>query len=78
MSQTWVEAVWEASLRINISGSSPEFGPHKLPPFANLQVTTSGLSKKDKQMIIKLVNEHGGVFSGAFQSEMTDIVVLNK
>ncbi|XP_063829748.1 uncharacterized protein LOC135079044 [Ostrinia nubilalis] len=78
MSETWVEAVWEASMNMNINGSSSEFDSHKLPPFANLQVTTSGISKKDKHMIMKLVSEHGGSFSGAFQSETTDVVVLTK
>ncbi|XP_075979975.1 mutagen-sensitive 101 [Anticarsia gemmatalis] len=78
MAITWIEAVWEASLRLNVSGSSPDFFIHKLPPFTNLQVTTSGISKKEKQLIMKLVNEHGGTFSGAFQSETTDVVVLTK
>lgn len=78
MCETWVEAVWNASLHQNINGSSSEFDNHKLPIFANLQVTTSGISKKDKLMIMKLVSENGGVFSGAFQSETTDVIVLNK
>lgn len=78
MCETWIEAVWEASLRLNISGSSSEFDCHKLPIFANVQVTTSGISKRDKLMIMKLVSENGGVFAGAFQSETTDVVVLNK
>lgn len=78
MCESWVEAVWEASLQLNINGSSSDFNTHKLPVFANVQVTTSGISKRDKQMIMKLVNENGGTFSGAFQSETTDIVVLTK
>ncbi|KAJ8733642.1 hypothetical protein PYW07_014193 [Mythimna separata] len=78
MSITWIQAVWEASLRLNVSGSSPDFLVHRLPPFTNLQVTTSGIPKKDKQLIMKLVNEKGGSFSGAFQSETTDVVVLTK
>ncbi|KAM3956492.1 LOW QUALITY PROTEIN: mutagen-sensitive 101 [Aphomia sociella] len=78
MSESWVYAVWEASLSANIRGSSSDFDHHRLPPFANLQVTTSGITKRDKQMIMKLVNEYGGTFSGAFQSETTDIVVLTK
>ncbi|XP_022821716.1 DNA topoisomerase 2-binding protein 1 [Spodoptera litura] len=78
MAVTWIQAVWEASLQLNISASSSEFLGHRLPPFTNLQVTTSGIPKKDKQLIMKLVNEHGGQFSGAFQSETTDIVVLTK
>uniref|UniRef100_A0A2A4K3I6 BRCT domain-containing protein n=1 Tax=Heliothis virescens TaxID=7102 RepID=A0A2A4K3I6_HELVI len=78
MAITWIEAVWETSLRLNVSGSSPDFLVHRLPPFTNLQVTTSGIAKKEKQLIMKLVNEHGGMFSGAFQSETTDVVVLTK
>ncbi|CAH0698707.1 unnamed protein product [Spodoptera exigua] len=78
MAVTWIQAVWEASLQQNISASSSEFLVHRLPPFNNLQVTTSGIPKKDKQLIMKLVNEHGGQFSGAFQSETTDVVVLTK
>lgn len=78
MCETWIEAVWEASLRLNINGASKEFEQHKLPVFANVQVTTSGISKRDKMMIMKLVSENGGVFSGAFQSETTDVIVLNK
>ncbi|CAG9782681.1 unnamed protein product [Diatraea saccharalis] len=78
MSESWVDAVWEKSLHLNVNGSSPDFCGHKLPVFANLQVTTSGIPKRDKQMVMKLVNENGGTFSGAFQSETTDIVVLTK
>jgi topoisomerase (DNA) II binding protein 1 len=78
LSESWVEAVWEASLNLNVNGSSPDFDMHKLPVFANLQITTSGISKREKQMIMKLVNENGGMFSGAFQSETTDIVILTK
>ncbi|XP_038209375.1 DNA topoisomerase 2-binding protein 1 isoform X2 [Zerene cesonia] len=78
MSETWVEAVWEASLQLNINGTSSDFDCHRLPPFTNLQVTTSGISKREKQTIMKLVNENGGTFSGAFQSETTDVVVLTK
>ncbi|CAG9108313.1 unnamed protein product [Plutella xylostella] len=78
MSEAWIEAVWQAALQLNVNGSSPDFVKHKLPPFTNLQVTTSGISKKDKQMIMKLVNEGGGTFSGAFQSETTDVVILTK
>ncbi|XP_026726521.1 DNA topoisomerase 2-binding protein 1 [Trichoplusia ni] len=78
MAMTWLQAVWDASLRANVSGASTDFLVHRLPPFTNLQVTTSGITKKEKQLVMKLVNEHGGVFSGAFQSETTDVVVLTK
>ncbi|XP_064076968.1 DNA topoisomerase 2-binding protein 1 isoform X2 [Vanessa tameamea] len=78
MCEKWVDAVWEASLRLNVNGNSSEFHQYKLPAFANLQITTSGIAKKEKQLIMKLVNENGGVFSGAFQSETTDVVVLTK
>ncbi|XP_050684584.1 DNA topoisomerase 2-binding protein 1 isoform X2 [Leptidea sinapis] len=78
MSAEWVQAVWDASLQLNVTGSSADFDSYRLPPFTNLQVTTSGLGRREKQNIMKLVNENGGTFSGAFQSESTDVVVLNK
>lgn len=39
MKNSWVDAVWEASLRLNISGACSDFDDYKLPPFANLQVS---------------------------------------
>ncbi|CAD0195187.1 unnamed protein product [Chrysodeixis includens] len=78
MAMIWLQAVWDASLSANVNGSSADFLVHRLPPFTNLQVTTSGITKKEKQMVMKLVNENGGMFSGAFQSETTDVVVLTK
>lgn len=78
MSDSWIQDVWESSLQLNVNGASEQFSRHLLPPFANLEVTTSGIGKKEKQNIINMVNKHGGTFSGAFQSETTDVVVLNR
>ncbi|XP_073948628.1 mutagen-sensitive 101 isoform X2 [Choristoneura fumiferana] len=78
MRETWVEAVWKASLKLDINGSSSEFDSHRLPPFANLQITTSGLSVVEKKLIMKLVNANGGEFSRVFQSETTDVLVLSR
>lgn len=39
MDETWVDAVWEAAMRLNVNGSSSDFREHKLPAFANLQVS---------------------------------------
>ncbi|KPJ14859.1 DNA topoisomerase 2-binding protein 1-B [Papilio machaon] len=78
MKESWIEAVWSASLKYNVNGASTDFNEHRLPPFYNLNVTTSGLSRKEKHLITTLVNDNGGIFSGAFQSETTDVVVLTK
>lgn len=78
MRETWVEAVWQASLKLDINGASSEFNSHRLPPFANLQITTSGLSVSEKKLIMKLVNANGGEFSRVFQSETTDVLVLSR
>ncbi|XP_045485760.1 DNA topoisomerase 2-binding protein 1 isoform X1 [Pieris rapae] len=78
MTESWVDAVWESSLQLNVNGSSSDFDFHRLPPFTNLQVTTSGITKNEKKLIMKLVNENGGTYSGPFQSESTDVVVLTK
>ncbi|XP_063392288.1 DNA topoisomerase 2-binding protein 1-A-like [Cydia fagiglandana] len=78
MKDTWIAAVWDASLKLDINGSSPEFNAHRLPPFANLQITTSGLNSHDKKLIMKLVNANGGEFSRVFLSQTTDVLVLTK
>ncbi|GBP66273.1 Mariner Mos1 transposase [Eumeta japonica] len=78
MSITWVTDVWDTSLTMNVNGNSMEFNKHRLKPFNNLHITTSGIGKKEKQSIIKLVTENGGTFTGAFQSETTDIVIMTK
>ncbi|XP_063545443.1 DNA topoisomerase 2-binding protein 1 isoform X1 [Cydia strobilella] len=78
MKDTWIPAVWDASLKLDINGSSPEFKAHRLPPFANLQITTSGLNSHDKKLIMKLVNANGGDFSRVFLSQTTDVLVLTK
>lgn len=78
MSVDWVEEVWKMSLDSDVSGTSSIFHKYLLPPFANLNVTSSGIAKREKQQIMTLVNENGGKFSGDFQSELTDVVVLNK
>ncbi|XP_048004135.1 DNA topoisomerase 2-binding protein 1-A-like isoform X2 [Leguminivora glycinivorella] len=78
MKDTWVTAVWDTSLKQDINGASPEFNTHRLPPFANLQITTSGLNSNDKKLIMKLVNANGGDFSRVFLSQTTDVLVLTK
>ncbi|XP_063632500.1 DNA topoisomerase 2-binding protein 1 [Cydia splendana] len=78
MKDSWIPAVWDASLKLDINGSSPEFNAHRLPPFANLQITTSGLNSHDKKLIMKLVNANGGEFSRVFLSQTTDVLVLTK
>ncbi|XP_063372235.1 uncharacterized protein LOC134660424 [Cydia amplana] len=78
MKDTWIPAVWDASLKLDINGASPEFTAHRLPPFANLQITTSGLNTHDKKLIMKLVNANGGEFSRVFLSQTTDVLVLTK
>lgn len=75
---SWLAAVWEASLAEDVSNNSDQFLAHKLPIFANLSITTSGIGKRDKQKIMKLVNENGGTFSGSFQSETTDVLIITK
>ncbi|XP_061727736.1 uncharacterized protein LOC133532892 [Cydia pomonella] len=78
MKESWVTAVWDASLKLDINGGSSEFNAHRLPPFANLQITTSGLNSHDKKLIMKLVNANGGDFSRVFLSQTTDVLVLTK
>jgi len=59
MTEKWVDAVWEESLICNIVATDTKFDKFKCPPFYNLEITTSGLEGKDREIIISLVNGNG-------------------
>lgn len=61
MTKKWVEAVWEANLKQVVSASDKVFDKYKCPVFMNLIVTSTNLSKRQKEEIKHLIHDHGGV-----------------
>lgn len=60
MTDKWIDAVWEASLKRNVKATDPEFDKYKCKIFQDLQLTCSNLDRAEKEKIKKLVNENGG------------------
>lgn len=75
---SWVDAVWEENLSNTICADDPVFDKHKCPPFYKLNVTSTGLSKKERDSITTLINNNGGSYSGKFQSEFTKVLICRK
>lgn len=78
MKSSWVHDVWRHSCEDNISALSEQFDRHKLPAFFNLNVTTSGLNRKDKARIEELINQNGGKYYAEFSTSIINIVIAKK
>lgn len=60
MTLEWVEAVWRLSQEKNIKATDPAIvAEHRCPIFFNMFITTSNLSKKEKDELKKLINDNG-------------------
>lgn len=78
MKSSWIHDVWRHSGEDNISALSEEFDCHKLPAFFNLNVTTSGLNRKDKARIEEIINRNGGTYYAEFSTSIINIVIAKK
>ncbi|KAF7995978.1 hypothetical protein HCN44_008733 [Aphidius gifuensis] len=77
-SESWINAVWEKNQNEFIKASDPIFNNHKSPVFMNLVVTSTGLSKRQKEEVKKLINENGGEFSGPLDGTRVKIVLAKE
>lgn len=77
-SESWIHAVWEKNQNEFIKASDPLFNNHKSPVFMNLVVTSTGLSKRQKEEVKKLINENGGEFSGPLDGTRVKIVLAKE
>lgn len=61
MTKDWVKAVWEANLNEVVKADNKIFDKYKCPVFMNLVVTSTNLSKRQKEEVKRLIYDHGGV-----------------
>uniref|UniRef100_A0AAG5CVL1 BRCT domain-containing protein n=1 Tax=Anopheles atroparvus TaxID=41427 RepID=A0AAG5CVL1_ANOAO len=79
MHPDWVQRVWEESQRHHVHATDACFlERHRLPVFHALTITSTGLTATKKNEIKSLIEANGGVYAGAFKSEVTDILILEK
>ncbi|XP_055550618.1 DNA topoisomerase 2-binding protein 1-A [Wyeomyia smithii] len=78
MHPSWVQDVWEQSQCKMINATDSTFDKHILPVFYSLTLTSTGLTTQKRNQIKQLIEENGGRYIGAFKSEHTDILILEK
>lgn len=74
----WVYDVWTASCDRNCFADDKEFFKNRLPIFYPLCITSTGLTAKARDKIKTLININGGTYEGAFSSERTQILILER
>ncbi|KAI4486795.1 hypothetical protein M0804_006165 [Polistes exclamans] len=75
VTKDWVIAIWEENLNNFIEAKDPIFDKYKCPVFMNLVVTSTNLSKRQKEEIKNLINSNGGTFMGPLDGLKVKIVI---
>ncbi|KFB41203.1 AGAP002760-PA-like protein [Anopheles sinensis] len=79
MHPDWVHRVWEESQQRYVHATDECYMKrHRLPVFHALTITSTGLTAAKKNEIKALIEANGGVYTGAFKSEVTNILILEK
>ncbi|KAJ8681698.1 hypothetical protein QAD02_017490 [Eretmocerus hayati] len=74
----WVKSVWETNLTETIPATDSQFEKHKCPVFFNLVVTTTNLSKRQKEEVRKLISDNGGEFMGVLDGGKVRVVITSE
>ncbi|CAL1689646.1 unnamed protein product [Lasius platythorax] len=78
MTKEWIKAVWEANLKNVIQANDKIFDKYKCPVFMNLIVTSTNLSKRQKEEIKRLIHDHGGTFMGPLDGTKVRVVLASE
>lgn len=74
----WIQAVWEASKVRAVRGDEFAFEKYRLPVFYNLNITSTNLTPSVRNEMRQAIEANGGKYAGAFRSEETDILILER
>ncbi|XP_029163393.1 DNA topoisomerase 2-binding protein 1-A isoform X2 [Nylanderia fulva] len=77
MTKEWIEAVWEANLKSMVQANDKIFDKYKCPVFKNLIVTSTNLSKRQKEEVKHLIHDHGGTFMGPLDGTKVRVVLAS-
>lgn len=78
MLPSWVDDVWQNSLKGNIHCDDEEFKKHRIPPLYNLNICITGINNaEERQNIAKLVTDNGGKYSGLLRLKSTHILICD-
>ena len=78
MTAEWVQQVWEKGKHDNIYATDPTFTRYKCPALMGLTLTVSQMNRKDKELIKRSIESHGGTYTGQLDMESTQILIISK
>merc|ERR1712126_793192 len=78
MTDEWVTQVWEKGMHQNIHATDPTFTRYKCPALMGLTLTVSQMGRKDKELLKKSIENHGGTYTGQLDMEQTQILIISK
>ena len=75
MLPAWVEEVWAVSSSEMVTAQDGRFAHLKCLAMQGVSVSVSQLSTKDKNLLRKSLETHGGSYSGVLDMEKTSVLV---
>lgn len=78
MKAAWVDEVWKESSNDNILATNRKFEIYQVPIFYKLRVTTTGLTRREKEKVEELITKEGGNYFGEFSSGNIDVVIAKR
>ena len=78
MTDEWVAQVWEKGMHQNIHATDPTFTRYKCPALMGLTLTVSQMGRKEKELLKKSIENHGGTYTGQLDMEQTQILIITK
>ena len=78
MTIEWINQVWEKGKRDNIHATDPIFTRYKCPALMGLTLTVSQMGRKDKELLKKSIENHGGTYTGQLDMEHTQVLIVSK
>lgn len=71
----WIEQLWELGRHENVKADDHRFLRHSCPAFKGLSICVSQMNRRDKDLLKKKIESHGGRYSGVLDMEETAILV---
>lgn len=79
MNTKWVNAVWSNSLKSITDSNNNEYDVYKVKPFENLIISTTGFTTvEERNSLIKMIQNNGGIYSGILNLAKTNILVCQQ
>ena len=75
MVESWVESVWKDSCKETVSAVDGRYSSHRCPSLLGVTVSVSQLSRADKDLLRKSIENHGGGYSGVLEMDKTTVLI---